>query len=1079
MASESILQPVINRIDLSGEWDGNPSSQVALHAKIELLIKLYQQVLYAWIQSDTWGKKFVSAPNTRLRLLDLSNDGVELLQFDGPAKLLEASRLPHHLEEISDEKSINLSGVSCRRSMECSDILKRITSEGTESLNETPRTLYRKGMELSPPPTKRRLFPPSPTSTLSRLPSFGELVLALEKESVYSRDGEDDGYDGGASRSTDISATDISESSDTNSGVQSLDTARAINGDLVFEMEAMLADLKGGMNGPDGFGGLPITGLYGTEKEIKVTDTCDQETSLFSSPTKTPKPQKRIVSRIPVKAQRLAKSSSPSEELSHSSESGGNFRDMSDSPSKTMSPPSDIFPVPGNESPSPIPSTPRNEQFSPVKLPNTLPADSNKHWVDQESESPQSPTRKFSYGAVRQVPPLFDRFFPQPDLTGSRRNIRGPWQSDVGITTQEKESGQKDNDKSVYVSTWLKTNEGNGILKEYSQSRSLHPTRYSTEHAKGHKENTPASEKSDSQSTGILGQSQAQKPITLPSPSTSSQLSMPWNSAEELAKKCDLGQHLHMESVIPAPELAIVEELGRDFYILSPETSVPTAYTIGFDLKVKLGPLQPGGWQLLKIPGLPIEKQGGKGTVKLAILHGSVNKKLDCGARGLLSVAPDGAGFIADFDIAEPFALSMRAVELLTSESRDNRILNHEVRMVLRCHPRARTRAVVEYTAVCALSLYQKILCADEGFIPVIISDGPGGDFEWTMEKGSRDFRVGKRTANAADIGTTRIRIFCKEDELDGCFRITWEVPYGASISQTWVPKLFFEKPATQTEYAPLLRSQLQMETLGNPVLKEETESGENALEKAGSKWEQDDLEDLGYLGLPTFETESMPYWCVHQLVRVVLFSMAIMQELSDLVQIYVARVPLGSMKIILLSVVVVLVTQHLGPPSIESQISPQECLGPLCPRSYVQVERPLGSFNWFAREKASVVDRGLLGHIFNAVNGREVTFMDSENVRNVENARSVENDAGERGDMQTKAAQAQIVREAGPAPRIGTEDRYDPTRISTQTKLKNNDGSSGTASEPTTTSTAVVAPKKVSLRDRIDMFFGWDGLLE
>ncbi|KLJ06826.1 hypothetical protein EMPG_17691 [Blastomyces silverae] len=1060
MASESVLQPVINRIDLSGEWDGNPSSQVALHAKIE----------------------FVSAPNTRLRLLDLSNDGVELLQYDGPTKLLDASRLPHHLEEISDEKPTNRSAMGCRRGRERPDILKGIESEGTEPLNETPRTLYRKGMELSPPPTRRRLFPPSPTSTLNRLPSFDELMPTLDNESVFSRDDEDDGYDGGASRSADISATDISESSGTNSAAQSLDTARAINGDLVSEMEAMLADLKGGMNGPGGFGDLPITGLYGAEKENKVTDTCNRATSLLSSPTKTPKPQKGAVSRIPVKAQRQAKSSSPSEELSHSSESEGNFRYLSDSPSKTASPPSDVFPVPGNETPSLIPSTPRNEQFSPVKLSNTLPADLNKHWVDQES--PQSPTRKFSCGVVRQVPPLFDRFFPQPDLTGSRRNTQRPWQSDVGITTQERESGQKDNDKAVYVSTWLEENEGDGFLKEYSQPRPLHPTRYSTEHEKGHKENSPTSEQSRPQSTDILGQSQAQKPVTLQSPSTSSQLSMPWNSAEDLANKSDLGQRLHIESVIPAPELAIVEELGRDFYILSPETSVPTAYTIKFDLKVKLGPLQPGGWQLLKIPGLQIEKQGGKGTVKLAILHSSVNKKLDCRAGGLLSVARDGAGFIADFDIAEPFALSMRAVELLTSESRDNRILNHEISMVLRRHQKALTRAVVEYTAVCALSLYQKILCADEGFIPVIISDGPGGDFEWTMEKGNRDFRVAKRAANASDIGTTKIRIFCKEDELHGCFRITWEVPYGAQISQTWVPKLFFEKPATQAEYAPLLRSELQMQPPGNPVFEEETESEENTpveTEKAGSKWEQDDLEDLGYLGLPTFETESMPYWCVHQLVRVVLFSMAIMQELSDLVQIYVARVPLGSMKIIIISVVVVqamvLVNQQLGLPSIESQISQQECPGPLCPRSYVQIEPRLGSFNWFAREKASVIDRGLLGHIFNVVNGREVTFMDSENIR------SAENDAGEQGDMQINAVQAQITREVGAAPRTGTEGRYDPTPISTSnsplTKLKNNAANSRTASEPTTTSTAVVAPTKVSLRDRIDMFFGWNGPLE
>lgn len=36
MALETLSQPPINRIDLSGEWDGNPGSEIALHANIEV-----------------------------------------------------------------------------------------------------------------------------------------------------------------------------------------------------------------------------------------------------------------------------------------------------------------------------------------------------------------------------------------------------------------------------------------------------------------------------------------------------------------------------------------------------------------------------------------------------------------------------------------------------------------------------------------------------------------------------------------------------------------------------------------------------------------------------------------------------------------------------------------------------------------------------------------------------------------------------------------------------------------------------------------------------------------------------------
>ncbi|KKZ62516.1 hypothetical protein EMCG_03061 [[Emmonsia] crescens] len=1067
MSLEPLLQPPINHIDLTGEWDGDPTSQVTLHAKIE----------------------FVSVPNTRLPLLDLSNDGVGFLQYEGPTKLLEASRLPYHLAEISDEKHINGSTRGRRRGRQHPTVLNRITNGGTEPLNETPRTLYRKGMELSPPSTKRRLFPPSPTSTLSRLPSFDGLVSGLEDDSLFHCDDEDEGYDGGDSRSTDVSAIGISENSGDNSAAHSFGTARAVNGDPGAEMEAMLSDLEGGIGAADGFKNLPVIGFYDGERRNLVTirrrsDTCNRTTSSLSSATMTPKPKIGAVSKIPVKAQRLVRPSGTYEELSHSSESEGNLVNTSASPSKTASPPSEVVPVPGNGTPPLMSTTPRNEQFSPVKLSNTLPADLTKPWVDKEP--PQSPTRKPSHEIGKQVP-LFDRYsLPQPDPRGFRRHTQLILPSDAAITTQKREKSQKDNERSEYISTWLETNECNGFAKDYPQSRFLYPTGYSTELENGHEENSPTCAEGLTQNTAIPEQNETEKLIKLPSPSPSSQLSMPWNSAEELARKCDSGKHLDMVSPIPAPELAIVEELGKDFYILCPETTVPTVYTIEFDLKIRLGPLQPGGWQLLSVPGLPIDKHGGKGTVRLTVLDSSTKKKLGCRAGTLLGFERDGTGYIGDFDIAEPFVLLLRAVEQLTSESRDNRILNHEISVDLRRHRRLGTGVVVEYTAVCALSMYQKILCSDEGSIAVIISDGPGGDFEFTMENGNRDFHVDQKAASASDIGTTKIKIFCKENELDGCFRIAWEVPYERQFSQTWVPKLFFEKPATQAEYVPSLRSQWGGGLLGTPTIEEEIESRETTtfeMEMVVRKLELEGLGDWGYLGLPAIETESITYWCMHQLVRVVILFIAILQELGVVIHIYLEYVPLGPMKILLLSLVVqamVLFNQHLGRPSIESQISPPACPGLPCPRSYVQIEPRLGSFGWFAREKAFIVDRGLLGHIFNVVSGGwEVTFIASENDG------SAEKQAGKEGELQNMVVEStpRITITASPTRTgVDSEDGYDPPPFSNsnlpQTEL-NSTSNNPTALEPTATGAGKAFPTKPSLRDRIDRFLGWKGPVE
>ncbi|OAX84392.1 hypothetical protein ACJ72_01246 [Emergomyces africanus] len=1024
MALETIVQPPINRIDLSGEWNGDPTSQVVLHAKVE----------------------FVSVPNTRLPLLDLSNGSVELLQYGRPTKVLE---------ENSDEEFPNDSSRGRRSSRQQRAGLKRIANGVTEPQNETPRTLYRKGMELSPPSTKRRLFPPSPTSTVSRMRSFDDLVSDLEDCLLSKRNGEYDSFDGGTNRSTDVSATSISENTDANSAAHSLCTARAVYGDPGAEMEIMLSDLRNCMTTTHVDGDISTICLYGHERENldtinRQSNTCRLVTSSFSSATMTPKPDKGGVSKIPVKAQRLVSPSSTYAVLSHSSESEGNLGNMTASQSKPENHPSAVVPVSGNETPSLMPSTPRNEQFSPVKLSNTLPADLTKHRVDQES--PQSPTRESSRGVGKRAP-LFERYsLPQSDLGESPRHTKIDMQNNAAIVIPKREQRQKDIYKSEYVSTWLKKNECNGFAAEHSHS------------PEDHKENSPTYAESHIQNTAIPERSESEKPITLPSPSPSSQLKMLFGEAARYGVRYSRAR------------ACIVEELSKDFYILTPENCVPRTYTIEFDLKVSLGSLQPGGWQLLKVPGLPIDRHGGKGTVKLAVLHSSTKKKLDCRTSGLLCLERDGTGYVADFDLSEPLALWLRAVELLTSESRDNRILNHEISMVFKHHQSLDTRGAVEYTAVCALSLYQKILCADEGSIAVIISDGPGGDFEWAMERGNRDFRVDQKASNASAIGTTKIRIFCKENELDGCFRITWEVPCETPISRSWVPKLFFEKPATHTEYVPSLRSQWRVGFPAAPVIQAEKASGETTPfepEKVVRKWEPDGLEDWGYLGLPEIGTNSFIYWCVHQLVRVVLFFMTILQELGVLIHIYLEYVPLGPMKILLLSLAVqaiVLFNQQFGRPSIESQISQPACPGLPFLSTAVQIEARLGSFSWFAREKASIVDRGVLGHIFNVVSGgRQVTSMSSEDVD------GAEIQVGNEEDMQNMAAAAQ------PAIISGVGGKDDPDSLSTpnlhQTKLTNeNNNNNRKILEPATASAGNMVSTQTSLRDRIDRFLGWSG---
>ncbi|ODH38530.1 hypothetical protein ACO22_02294 [Paracoccidioides brasiliensis] len=1014
----SLSQTSINKIDLRGEWDGDPTSHVILHAKIE----------------------FVPAPNTKLRLLDLSNEGIELLKFDGPAQIGgEISILPHL---------------------------------PVEDFDETPRSLYKKGMDLSPLSTKRRLFPPSPTSTASEMiPPFDDMSSGLEDPCLPLGDYADEDYDGGDSRSPNASNTSISEHNEYHSATKCFDVGRAERGEAHAEMGARVSEFKDGSD-PTDFSTTGTdcdSGRKGISTRA-VSDAFRQTKSSIISVSISPKMVKGPSSKIPVRAPSLSRPSGLADELLlYPSEPDEDSSKIASAfPPKSENPQSGGMYIPRDHRPSLIPTTPRNEQFSPVRLLNTLPSVLNKQRADQGSQQlPKSSSREVSHEPGKQ--PLFfaPNSFPRPGPRGSRRSEQLALKSGAAITQS---AGEK-MEKSKYVSTWLEESE-DIVSTEVPHSPLIYPDARVIQAGKDQKENDP---------TFTESKDNIEKPMKLPSPTPSSQLDMPWSSADELAKKWAVDDNLGEKSTIPVPELVIVEEICRDFYILSSKSAGKAMFIIEFDMKITLGPAQPGGWQLLKIPGLPVD-QYGKGTLKLEIPHGLTKKRLDCESDCLLYLERIDTGCIADFNLAKPLVVSLRAVELLTSESRDNRVLNYETSVTLNRRRKLGTSVIVEYTAVCVLSLYQKSVSAEEGAIDVIISDGPGGYFEWTMENGNRDFRIDQKPVNASDIGTTKVRIFCKEKDLDQCFRITWYIPYWPSFSPTWTPKLFYEKPETQAEYVPSLRGRWGIGVSGGRAIEEVGIGESESFNMKGimEKFETGDFGDWGYLGLPTFETRSTTYWVVHQMIRVVIFSMVFCQKLGLLIQLLCGYVPKTPMKVLLAFFAVhttVVIKYQLGRLSVEG------CTGQTAYHELecVRSEPRPGDFGWFSWEKSFIVDRGLFAHVTYVVGGGggagEVTLMEPEN-----DSSGVEYPGREGGlqiedttqidcQISTPSLSISVVIAGKGENNLASSSTLELPLATPNRKPKKN----STVSEPT----ANPSRMRLSLRDRIDRFLGWKGPLE
>ncbi|PGH08496.1 hypothetical protein AJ79_05985 [Helicocarpus griseus UAMH5409] len=1048
------IPPPIHRIELTGMWDGEDresTSHINLHAKIE----------------------FTNSPNSTLPLLDLSDEGVELLLYGVPIRLDEDS-YPSTDPCSKCEEERNLNGSTRGRKRERSPLPiawedmnvkdgspsensngnKKIEANGkAEPVQETPRTLYQKEMGLQPSSTKRRLFPPSPTEGDSRKPSFKSLPYGLDSVSPSpQREKEDDGDNGGVSKSPEASPIAIPARSEADSAVQSFGTARAEIGDDTTEIDDLLSELNRGTNSIEGSveNNFRTSGYHRREEANTDSTRRQSNTSvmtMLSVPTAslTPKP---LASRIPIKTQRLARPSKVDEELLGSSVPEPSSRNTAASPSQTMRPQHQDPPA---EKPSLLPTTPKNEHISPLRLSSTLPDTFGKPRKGKELQ--QSPTRPGNQNQSFLT-------IPQSDPRGSRRQTQFTPGRDTKIPIRKGENDRNGAEKSAYISKWLLDDEfrkssdspldkfypteddlkviranKNGerklspgkAQKNIEDLKTLEEDAVSTE-GQNKIENHETSEDvalekvKETEGSGTLAdvafakingntedhgrteEDEVEDEVSLPSPTSSSQRSMPWNSAADMARK--YAEANEPDEITPDLGITIVQRPLDSLYIVSSKDSKEAVYSVEFDMKVKLGAVQPDGWQILKVPGLPLDTTGGKGILKLQVVHGSNRRRLECGNNGLLGFEREDAGFTAYFDMVHPLAVPIRAVEILTGNTLDNRVLNYEIKTALKRRRRLGAPSILEYTAICELSLYQKIVSIHEGCaFTVIISDGPGGYFEWTLRNEDREFRIDRKARTANDFGITRVKTFCKVDHADEPFRIIWEVPAGTHQPEVWAPKLFFLKPNAAVEYKRSLRSpgiERADETritasseMGQDTGMERLELGDDGEdddnngdgdsdsdsdEDGDGDDEDDDDEDddddddphWNFMDFTGVETEDIHFWFFQDVARpAALLLLYLKKWLRSFISISPRKVLVG---LFIMQIIFVFNDQIPGPTIGNG------CSQLPCPRSDMQYEPFPGSFRWFARERELILNKGLLGYVSH-ITGIHVTLQNCENL--------------------------------------------------------------------------------------------------
>ncbi|KAK2805296.1 hypothetical protein FQN50_006197 [Emmonsiellopsis sp. PD_5] len=1004
-ASPPLPQPPIHSLDLDCRWNGEPHDPVKITIKVE----------------------FTTERNTKLRLVDLNHEYIRLSRFDSLQTVKELGEdLPDEnyppadqpVDNAPDRESPDENSPPTDQPVDdAPDRESPVPTQGAKGGVETPRTLYTKGMKL-PESAGRRLFPPSPSSTISRKQSFEPAPEDDEPPPVASPEGvELVGHETEANAEGKSAPPSISEKSDVHSVHQSFGSTQAKKGDtsIVESPQPALKessppvpfpefeDRRSSPSRSEGKGKAKADVVPGN-----ANDSPDEagEPSSTSSPGESSQdtgPQatkRRTPSQIPVMASR-SNVAGGSQQSSRTSSSEGRVATSGLPHNDTTSP--SALDVSGlrKARPSLVPSHSRHERVSPVRLSTELPG--NFAMKSSNSEPPESPKREGPFESKRPA------FFPS--LTTRNSDPEQPSSSSPpALKTKsppsalQKLNSKAEEKKSSYVSTWLDKNDAE------------------TQEQPSSSQNWTSGRPLDDVDPLLFG-----------------------DGTEDPAKG---STPVKTENTDPAAgrEDEMVS-FGKDssgyFHISMPRLVTRAVCIVSIYIEVTPTPLQEDGWQLLHIPGFPLNRNGKFGTFRLLADKCQRKKKIECSTEGLVGGQAVGGGCMGSFNAGKPLVLKVRGTEVLTSESIDKRILDCEIRVA---HIRRRILGLgsfVEYTAIIKLSTYQQVVCQQDGAFMVVISDGPRGDFEFRMEGLREEYFIDVFPKSASHIGTTKIKvIWCTELESEK-FRLRWRTPHGTTTAFTWVPKLFFVKVGQPIEYTPsLLRSRI-LGLRGGRHKEATVETQETTVKTQETMIEQDD-EDWDWLGLPYLEDKSVALWIIHQALRVCLLFLYGLEALGSAIRLYFDMTPMA-LNVGIVSLFTGAILLHLTQPSwktLQNQV--------------VRFDyRPSRQRGWIVSEKDSITTNGLEKHLVSVICGEECTGPGCEDCDKMQETGF--EDTQITVPFETPSETAPIA--------IGSL----PFTSYPQARLHN--------AAVTLDSQANAAPTKISLRDRIDVFLGWRGL--
>ncbi|KAK2787181.1 hypothetical protein FQN53_005603 [Emmonsiellopsis sp. PD_33] len=982
-ASSPLPQPPIHSLDLNCRWNGEPKDPVYVTIKVE----------------------FTTEPNTKLRLLDMNHENTKFLHCDSLQTVTELG------EDSLDENS----PPADQPVDNAPDAETPVPAQGAEGGVETPRTLYTKGMKL-PESTGRRLFPPSPSSTISRKQPFEPTPEDDERPPIASPEGiervlqETEANAEGKSSPPSISGkSDVSQSfgsTRANKGGTSIaESPRSASGESPPEPFPEYMDRRSTPSRPEGKGKAKADVVPGNTSDSPGSAGEPSSTSSPGEPSQDTSPQatkRPTPSQIPVMASR-SNIAGGSQQSSRASSSQGRVATSGLPRNDTTSP--SALDVSGlrKARPSLIPSHSRHERVSPVRLSTELPGNfAMKSFI---SEPPASPKREGPFESKRPA------FFPS--LTTRNSDPERPSSSPQPAlkpksppSALQKIDPNKDEKKSSYVSSWLDNNDA----ETQGQSSSS--------------QNWTSGRSLDDADTLLKGSTPFETENTDPAP----------DSEDEMVS------------------------FGKDssgyFHLLMPRLVTRAVCIISIYIEVTLTPLQEDGWQLLHIPGLPLNRNGKYGTFRLLADKCPWKKKVECSTDGLIGVRSVGGGYMGSFDAGKPLVLTVRATEVLTSDPIDKRVLDCEIRVAHKRHRILGFGSFVEYTAYIILSMYQQAVCQQDGAFVVVISDGPHGDFEFRMVGLKEEYFVDAFPKSASHIGTTKIKvIWCTELESKK-FRIRWRTPHGTATAMTWVPKLFFVKVGQPIEYEPsLLRSRIlglrgtrHKEATVEPqetVIEQDDGDREATVETQETVIEQDD-EDRDWLGLPYLEDKSATLWIIHQTLRVCLIFLYGLEALGAAIRLYFDMTPMA-LNVGIVSLFTGVILLHLTQPSWKTS-----------PNQIVRFDYlPSRRRGWITGEKDSIANNGLQKHLISVICGEECTGPACEDCDKMQ---------------ETRLEETQIT--------VPFETPSETTPIvSGYLSLPSHHQAGLHSTAVTIDSQANAAPTKISLRDRIDVFLGWRGL--